>query len=65
MKAFQEWLEHSNFSTTANIYAHLDSNSKQISAYTISSAFNLNNVQKNRNEECESSSLYNSSNITG
>ena len=28
MKAIQEWLGHSNFSTTANIYAHLDSNSK-------------------------------------
>ena len=59
MKAIQEWLGHSNFSTTANIYAHLDSNSKQFSADTISSAFNLNNVQKNRNEECESSSLSN------
>ena len=46
MKAIQEWLGHSNFSTTANIYAHLDSNSKQFSADTISSAFNLNNVQK-------------------
>lgn len=59
MKAIQEWLGHSNFSTTANIYAHLDSNSKQFSADTISSAFNLNNVQKNRNEECQSSSLSN------
>lgn len=59
MKAIQEWLGHSNFSTTANIYAHSDSNSKQVSADTISSALNLNNVQKNRNEECKSSSLSN------
>lgn len=59
MKAIQEWLGHSNFSTTANIYAHLDSNSKQVSADTILSALNLNNVQKNRNEECKSSSLSN------
>lgn len=39
MKAIQEWLGHSNFSTTANIYAHLDSNSKQLSAQVITSAF--------------------------
>ena len=32
MKAIQEWLGHSNFSTTANLYAHLDSNSKKKSA---------------------------------
>ena len=38
MKAIQEWLGHSNFSTTANIYAHLDSNSKQLSAQAITSA---------------------------
>ena len=28
MKAIQEWLGHSNFSTTANLYAHLDFDSK-------------------------------------
>ncbi len=39
MKAIQEWLGHSNFSTTANIYAHLDSKSKQLSAQAITSAF--------------------------
>ena len=38
MKAIQEWLGHSNFSTTANIYAHLDSNSKKLSAQAITSA---------------------------
>ena len=39
MKAIQEWLGHSDFSTTANIYAHLDINSKLLSAKAISSAF--------------------------
>ena len=32
MKEIQEWLGHSNFSTTANIYGHLDVNSKLRSA---------------------------------
>jgi integrase len=32
MKQIQEWLGHSDFSTTANIYAHLDYNSKIASA---------------------------------
>lgn len=32
MKQIQEWLGHSDFSTTANIYAHLECNSKRLSA---------------------------------
>ena len=32
MKQIQDWLGHSDFSTTANIYAHLDYNSKMASA---------------------------------
>lgn len=32
MKKIQEWLGHSDFSTTANIYAHLDYQSKKSSA---------------------------------
>lgn len=32
MKDIQEWLGHSNFSTTANIYAHLDTAAKSSSA---------------------------------
>jgi integrase len=32
MKQIQEWLGHSDFSTTANIYAHLDYSSKLSSA---------------------------------
>ena len=41
MKAIQEWLGHSSFSTTANIYAHLDTNAKLLSAEAISSALNF------------------------
>jgi len=32
LKNIQEWLGHSDFSTTANIYAHLDATSKQATA---------------------------------
>ena len=32
MKQIQEWLGHSDFSITANVYAHLDYNSKLSSA---------------------------------
>ena len=32
MKAIQEWLGHSTFEVTANIYAHLDYSSKESSA---------------------------------
>jgi integrase len=35
LKEIQVWLGHSNFSTTANIYAHLDVNCKQAAANTI------------------------------
>lgn len=41
MKSIQEWLGHSNFSTTANIYAHLDINSKKASADTLSNSLNI------------------------
>ena len=54
MKAIQEWLGHSNFSTTANIYAHLDSKSKQLSAQAITSAFET----KKEIEESDSSTSY-------
>ena len=41
MKQIQEWLGHSDISTTANIYAHLDSQSKQLSAATMEKALAL------------------------
>lgn len=46
MKSIQEWLGHSSFSTTANIYAHLDSNSKQISANALTDALKLTDTKK-------------------
>jgi integrase len=36
MKEIQEWLGHSNYSTTANIYSHLEYSSKVSSASTMS-----------------------------
>ena len=41
MKQIQKWLGHSDISTTANIYAHLDSQSKQLSAATMEQALPL------------------------
>ena len=41
MKDIQEWLGHSDFATTANIYAHLDSSSKNASAVRMSNAFSI------------------------
>lgn len=50
MKVIQEWLGHSNFSTTANIYAHLDSKSKDLSVQALSNAISIK-----KNEEVQSS----------
>ena len=38
MKMIQDWLGHSDMGTTANIYSHIDSESKKVSAQAISSA---------------------------
>ena len=38
MKQIQDWLGHSTFATTADIYSHLDFNSKQASADAIAAA---------------------------
>ena len=35
MKAIQEWLGHSNYAITANLYSHVEYNAKVISAETI------------------------------
>ncbi len=40
MKQIQDWLGHSTFNTTADIYSHLDFSSKQNSANAISAALN-------------------------
>lgn len=41
MKQIQEWLGHSDFSTTANIYAHLDAGSKLTSAQAMEKGLGL------------------------
>lgn len=41
LKNIQEWLGHSDFTTTANIYAHLDYSSKLSSAQAIESGLQL------------------------
>ena len=39
MKEIQEWLGHANFSTTADVYSHLDFSAKIKAARTISSVY--------------------------
>ena len=46
MKQIQDWLGHSTFATTADIYSHLDFNSKQNSANAIASAFEQEPLEK-------------------
>ena len=50
MKQIQEWMGHSDFSTTANIYAHLDYSSKISSAQAMEKGLKLpeNSVVVNR-----------------
>ena len=45
MKQIQEWLGHSDFSTTANIYAHLDFNSKISSAQAMITGLKMPEAQ--------------------
>lgn len=42
MKEIQEWLGHSNFSTTADVYSHLDFSAKVRAAQTISYVYDNN-----------------------
>lgn len=44
MKQIQVWLGHSNYNTTANIYAHLDTSSMNKSADAISNALSIKNI---------------------
>ena len=43
MKQIQEWLGHSDFSTTANIYAHLEYSSKVVSADAMLAGLGIEN----------------------
>lgn len=51
MKQIQEWLGHSDISTTANIYAHLDSQSKNLSAQTMANTLTLPKAPSVKNGE--------------
>lgn len=51
MKAVQEWLGHSTFSTTANYYSHLDYNSKIESAETIAKLLDSGNNDRDRKKD--------------
>ena len=42
MKLIQEWLGHSDMGTTANVYSHVDSESKKMNADAIASALGEN-----------------------
>jgi len=46
MMDIQEWLEYSHYSTTANIYAHLDFSSKISSAQVMSNTLQIPIMQK-------------------
>lgn len=46
MKAIQEWLGHSNFAITANLYSHLEYNAKVNSAETIARVLGGNPAPK-------------------
>ena len=41
MKAIQEWLGHSTYSTTANLYTHLESNTKNVSANVLANVISF------------------------
>lgn len=55
MKQIQEWLGHADFSTTANVYSHLDFSSKIESAQKIADSFNGTYVGKRDREIAENS----------
>ena len=55
MKQIQEWLGHSDYSTTANIYAHLQSDSKKVAASAMELALNFSEGHNKEDNEQEKS----------
>ena len=51
IKNIQEWLGHSNFNTTADVYSHLDYSSKYESANALSKALSFNRTEEKQSEE--------------
>ena len=60
MKQIQEWLGHSNFSTTADIYSHLDYSSKIESGKSIEKIFDfaVDRKAKTKTEKIEIQELF-------
>lgn len=50
MKLIQEWLGHSDMGTTANIYSHVDSESKKMNADAIAVALGATALDENKNK---------------
>ncbi len=57
MKQIQDWLGHSTFATTADIYSHLDFNSKQESAAAIAQAFEVTSEVEPAEEEIKNGEI--------
>ena len=57
MKDIQIWLGHSSYNTTANIYTHVDTESKQNSALVIGSSLNFTDPSQDDDEEDEEMEL--------
>ena len=55
LKHIQEWLGHSDFTTTANIYAHLDYKSKITSAQAMETGLELPEDEKKKKKWSTSS----------
>lgn len=53
MKMIQEWLGHSDFSTTANIYSHLDYASKVSSAEAMLNGLGMGSNPENALKKCD------------
>ena len=51
MKLIQEWLGHSDISTTSNVYSHVDSESKKLSARAIERALGEDDGEKEKGEK--------------
>ena len=58
MKQIQDWLGHSTFATTADIYSHLDFNSKQVSADAIAAAFMPEEMEAAEEEQAVEDTAY-------
>ena len=57
MKDIQIWLGHSSYNTTANIYTHVDIESKQNSAFVIGNSLNFTEASQDDDEEDEEMEL--------